>query len=326
MKIAVLGKKNYLYWDSHVVEAFKCLGHSVKSFQINSRPFLIQAFRGILKPVNKKKAQQFSDLLHAKQIVQELNYFQPDLVFITSAFFVSLEYYTHLKEITSHPLIYAWDGDGGADCMINSRYTEFIDILFESEYNYTIQNKLSFKNIVHMPFAANINVHAQLNLKRKDAMYFCGAWSQERDEIITSINYPMTLKGWNWRRLSKKQKFYSISEGTVDIIQQVKDYNSHIAVLNKHQAINHIDALNMRTFEVPACGALLVNDFRKELPYMYELDKEVCVYRNTEELNEIINRLKTSPQDFEKIITAGYKRTLNEHSYLHRMKKVLSYV
>lgn len=326
MKIAVLGKKNYLYWDSHVIDVFKHLGHTVKSFQINSRPFVIQTLRGIIKPFHKKKAQQLSDLLHAKQIVQELNCFKPDLIFITSAFFVSLEYYALLREIISHPRIYAWDGDGGANCSINSRYTDFIDILFESEYSYTIQNKLSFKNIVHLPFAANPNIHTQLNLERKNAIYFCGAWSLERDEVITSIDYPMTLRGWNWKKLSKKQKFYSIEEGTVDITKQVEDYNSHIAVLNKHQAINHIDALNMRTFEVPACGALLINDFRKELPYMYELDKEICTYRDTEELHEIIDRLEKAPKDFEKIILAGFKRTLNEHTYLHRMQKVLTYV
>ncbi|WP_067177509.1 glycosyltransferase [Sulfurospirillum sp. UCH001] len=326
MKIAVLGKKNYLYWDNHVSDAFQYLGHTVKSFQINSRPFAIQTLRGLIKPFNKKKAQQLSDVMHAKRIVKELNSFKPDLIFITSAFFVSCEYYMHLKEVISRPLIYAWDGDGGVDCAVNSHYVDFIDIMFESEYYYTIQNKLSFKNIIHLPFAANPNVHTQLNLKRKNAIYFCGAWSLERDAVITSINYPLTLKGWNWKRLSKKQNFYSIEEGTVNMTRQVKDYNSHIAVLNKHQAVNHIDALNMRTFEVPACGALLINDFRKELPYMYDIDKEICVYRNIEELSEIIGRLETSPKDFEQIIISGFKRTLNEHTYLHRMQKVLTYV
>lgn len=326
MKIAVIGKKNYLYWDTHVIDAFVQLGHTVQSFQINSRPFGIQALRGLLKPFNKKKAQQFSDILHAKNIVQQLNHFQPDLVFITSAFFVSIEYYEQLKEIISHPLICAWDGDGGADCLINADYTKFIDILFESEYSYVTQNKLSFKNIVHLPFAANPSIHTQLKLERKNAIYFCGSWSLERNEIITSINYPMTVRGWNWKNLSKKQKFYDIEEGTVDITQQVKDYNSHLAVLNKHQAVNHINALNMRTFEVPACGALLINDFRKELPYMYEIDKEICVYRDIEELDDIICRLKTSPKDFEKVVISGFKRTLNEHTYLHRMQKVLSNV
>jgi len=326
MKIAVLGKKNYLYWDSHVMDAFNKLGHDVKSFQINFRPFVIQTVRGLMKPFGKKKAQQLTDFLHAKHIVQELNHFKPDLIFITSAFFVSLEYYIELNKIVSKPIICAWDGDGGADCLAQSCYVDFIDILFESEYSYTMQNKLGFKNIVHLPFAANPTVHKVLNLERKNTIYFCGAWSLERDEVITSIDYPINLRGWNWKKLSHKSKFCNIKSGTVDIIEQVKDYNSNIAVLNKHQAINHIDALNMRTFEAPACGALLINDYRKELPYMYDLNKEVCVYHNKEDLNEIITHLKSSPKDFEKIRVSGYRRILNEHTYVHRMKKVIQYI
>lgn len=326
MNIAVLGKKNYLYWDTHVIDAFKKLGHEVKGFQINSRPFMIQAFRGLMKPFNRKMAKHISDNFHAIQIVKELNYFKPDLIFVTSAFFVSPEYYAKLKEVISQPLIFAWDGDGGANCLANAPYAEFIDILFESEYKYSMQNKLSFESIVHLPFAANTNFYKPLNFERNHSIYFCGAWSQERDHVITSIDFPMTLRGWNWKKLSKKNTFYNIKEGTVDMKQQIQDYNLHIAVLNKHQAVNHIDALNMRTFEVPACNALLINDFRKELPYMYELDKEICVYNNNDELNEIINHLKVSPDDFKKITISGLKRTLNEHTYIHRMQKVLSYV
>lgn len=59
---------------------------------------------------------------------------------------------------------------------------------------------------------------------------------------------------------------------------------------------------------------------------MYELDKEICVYNNKDELNEIINHLKVSPDDFKKITISGLKRTFNEHTYIHRMQKVLSYV
>lgn len=33
--------------------------------------------------------------------------------------------------------------------------------------------------------------------------------------------------------------------------QQIQDYNLHIAVLNKHQAVNHIDALTGELLKYP---------------------------------------------------------------------------
>jgi len=41
MKIAVVGKNNFLHWDDYVSEAFEQLGHDVYHFQINKRTFLI---------------------------------------------------------------------------------------------------------------------------------------------------------------------------------------------------------------------------------------------------------------------------------------------
>lgn len=37
MKIALIGKKNHLYWDYHVKMALEELGHEVFHFQINYR-------------------------------------------------------------------------------------------------------------------------------------------------------------------------------------------------------------------------------------------------------------------------------------------------
>ena len=79
----------------------------------------------------------------------------------------------------------------------------------------------------------------------------------------------------------------------------------------------------MRTFEVPACGALLINDYREGIEELFDLEKEIVVFHNTSELKEILEKLKKYPKEFDEIRENGYKRVLAEHTYEHRMKKVI---
>lgn len=79
----------------------------------------------------------------------------------------------------------------------------------------------------------------------------------------------------------------------------------------------------MRAFEVPACGALLINDYRENIKDYFEPNKEICVYKNIEELKIILNDLIKNPSKYKLIRDNGYKRVLSEHTYIHRMRKVL---
>ena len=128
MKIAVIGKKNHLYWDIHVKEAFKELGFEVFHFRINERPLYINILRVLGKTIKKK---ELSDELLANYLKKQLKTFKPDLIFFVSAFFIPIQYYQILKELNI-PII-AWDGDGGPSYEKNKIYVPYIDVLFESE-------------------------------------------------------------------------------------------------------------------------------------------------------------------------------------------------
>ena len=328
MKIFVISKKNFLYWDHHVVDAFKELEHTVMHFQFNDRTFDEQFIRGLSKGLlGKKIGSKVSNNYMISKLKKELEKFKPDLVFIPYAFFVPLEFYELFKSISSKPKVFAWEGDGGSNVESNSKYVPFVDILFESDPLYVKENKLGFKQLFHLPFAANINKYKNLNLRRMNKNYFCGNLAHGRDQIFSQLtDFDFVLKGWNWNKLSKKSDKFEINIGTVDIDEQVKDYNTYKSVLNIHQKVNHVCALNMRTFEVPACNTLLINDYREGIEDLFEMDKEIVVFKDFDKLIETLERLKAEPNYYDKISYNGFKRVINEHTYVHRMKKVLEHV
>ena len=317
MRVAVIGKKNHLYWDYHVKMALEELGHEVFHFQINERPFLINVVRNVAKPFGKKGV---SDVIFALQLKKKLQEFKPHFVFITHAFFIPLIYYEVIKDL--HFPLYAWDGDGGANCKAMQKYKEYIDVLFESELRYVQENKLDFKQIEYLPFCANPKIFKPMNFVRKNYIFFAGASTPRREKIIKQIHYPMKIRGWGWNEIQDLE--FDIKNKKLDMQDLVIEYNKAFAALNIHQEVNHIDALNMRTFEVPACKTLLVCDYRRELELLFDLDKELVVY-TYDKIEESIEKLRN--KDFVKSVTEkGYKRVISSHTYIHRMQKVLKYL
>lgn len=328
MKIVIIGKKNHLNWDIHVKNAFISLGIEVFHFQINMRPWFIQLIRGLLKViVGNKIGNKISNKIFINHIISKVEFFSPNLIFFTSSSFIPVEFYRAMKNISSNPKVFAWEGDGGTSNIKNINIKDYIDVFFDSQNEYVKRNLYGFSNIIHLPFAVDPIIFQNKFLERENKVYFCGALTKERNEFFSNlINYDMVLKGWNWNKLSKKSEKVEIEEKTVSINELVNDYNKYVAVLNIHQIENaHFNSdLNMRAFEVPACGALLINDYREGIEKYFEPNKEICIYKNIDELKQILDELKENPSKFNLIRKNGYQRVIKEHTYIHRMEKVLN--
>jgi len=257
---------------------------------------------------------------------KKLERYDPDLIFFTSASFIPLEFYEVASKTTSNSKVFAWEGDGGISNLENIKNNDYIDVFFDSQSEYVKRNILNFSQIFHLPFCVDPTVYKNNFLKRENKLYFCGAFTKERDFIFSNlIDFDIVLRGWKWHKLSRKSKKFDIEDKTVDMQTLVSDYNKYNAVLNIHQTANaHFNSdLNMRAFEVPSCGALLINDYREGIEEYFDIENEICVYKNIDELKEILEKLKKHPEAFDKIRENGYKRVLREHTYEHRMQKVI---
>lgn len=94
-------------------------------------------------------------------------------------------------------------------------------------------------------------------------------------------------------------------------------------MLNIHHP-QSIEGLNTRTFDIPACGAFEIVDYKKNVEKHFEIDKKIVTFRNVNELiGKIDLYLKNS--DLRKLISEnGRQRVLNEHSWVHRVKEMIA--
>jgi spore maturation protein CgeB len=102
----------------------------------------------------------------------------------------------------------------------------------------------------------------------------------------------------------------------------------YAALASARIAVNrHIDAAeghanNMRLYEASAMGAAVVTDMGKGLEGILEPGREALAYTAADDLIEMIERLLEHDDERRRIAAAGQRRTLEEHSFAHRMAEL----
>lgn len=82
-------------------------------------------------------------------------------------------------------------------------------------------------------------------------------------------------------------------------------------------------SLNLTTFNIPACGAFMISNFSKELVSLFREGEEVVCFRRAEELPEMVKYYLGRPKVRKEIASNARKRVLNEHTFVHRMKRLI---
>ena len=106
--------------------------------------------------------------------------------------------------------------------------------------------------------------------------------------------------------------------------EQARDYASPLAVWNQHQKENNPEgSLNMRDFEAPASGALLVSDHRTHMPEHFQVGDEVLMYGEEGELRDLLERCIRDPGASAQMAARARARVLAHNTYRHRVQEVL---
>jgi spore maturation protein CgeB len=83
--------------------------------------------------------------------------------------------------------------------------------------------------------------------------------------------------------------------------------------------------IKARTFEVPGAGGFLLTENAQGLDQFYLPGKEIVTYDSLDDLVQKAKYFLSHPCERDAIALAGFKRTLNEHTYEARLKDMLDF-
>jgi len=116
----------------------------------------------------------------------------------------------------------------------------------------------------------------------------------------------------------------NIRKPKLKLSDERKIYNTSIISINIHEEYQKkYGDLNERTFKIPLAGGFEIIDDVSSLKKYFDVGKEIIVAYDKDDWHQKISYYVKNPKEREKIIKAGKKRILEEHTYHNRVAQFL---
>lgn len=184
------------------------------------------------------------------------------------------------------------------------------------EYNKTHENKA-----VWLPHAAEPQAYPKIEIIKKYDVGFVGH-SQDvknyngftRTDALDRLfkEFPNFYHGSRHPGFPEKNLFEDAA----------KKFSMSKIVFN----ISIKDDINMRIFEALSTGSFLLTNWIPTLEYLFDDGKHLITYDTLDEMVELVRYYLEHEDEREKIAKAGYEQFINNHTYRHRVEKILEII
>lgn len=199
----------------------------------------------------------------------------------------------------------------------------------------------------YLPLAADPAFHKKQELSSEEEKFyqadlaFMGAgYPNRRTAFRSLLNYNFKIWGSDWDGDELLAHYVQKNGQRISPEESLKIYSATKINLNLHSSIHanklvsHGDFVNPRTFELASMGVFQLVDKRTLMDEHFicstlknpREDAELAVFESMEELQENIIFYLKHAELREKIAANAQKRTAKEHSYVDRMKTLLTHI
>ncbi len=225
-------------------------------------------------------------------------------------------------------------------CDISFAGSSLIDL---PELNFDSESKIRFVNYIadkvcESPWIPLCDIISEINREKgvdfrlddpakfRDFELFLQNYSRTvyRMRIIeASLEFEPHLYGdEGWRKITEKK--HGVYRGRIDnridlpVLYSSSRINLNITVPQLRNSYSH------RAFEIPACGGFLLSDYRPEAEQFFEIDRELICFRTMGDLIQKATYFLKNDKERNEISQRARRRVLEEHTYVHRLKKIIS--
>ena len=271
---------------------------------------------------------------------------KPDLVFMFNTAPYSDHVIEQVNQIRKHSIPLAiWMPDDPYFIVQNLAFSSHFDYVFTLDRSCVPLYEKQGCTTYYLPFCAFpfhfYPLGKQSRFQKK--VRFVGSGSRSRidffDPIMAQLKkWDIQIVGPNWGGSNHFQSLNIFDTHFANIVETNTLYNETKISLNIHkckycsdyvdQPRNDLVALspNPRTFEICATGSFQLTDVREDLHQFYIPGVEIETYSSREELLEKIDYYFVHEEQRYEIALRGLERTLKEHTYEHRLNKMLNII
>jgi len=169
--------------------------------------------------------------------------------------------------------------------------------------------------VIKSQWACNHELYRPLDCAREIEVSFVGQPHGNRAHVAGSLwsrGIPLKVFGYGWQGASR-----------LPFHEMVRVFNRSKINLNLSNAsVDANQQVKGRNFEVPGTRSFLLTGPADNLEEYYADGKEMVVFHSQEEMIDRIRYYTTHDSEREAIATAGFNRTLKEHTWEHRWSDI----
>ncbi|WP_164491711.1 CgeB family protein [Staphylospora marina] len=238
-----------------------------------------------------------------------------------------------------------WFTDDPYAIDVSLRICHAFDWVFTNESAAVpVYRSFGVSRVHHLPLAAPVPAYspvARIKKVYRSQLVMVGSAFRNRVSAIRRLgpflrNYQVKLVGPGWN-IVNGQSGIRVRNEWVKPEEARQYYNGADIVLNFHRWHKdpHLkqnrrgvraDTPNNRTFEIAACRAFQLLDYRPDLDRFFEPGKEIVSFRTSEEFKELVRFYLPRERLRREIAEKAYRRTMAEHLYEHRIDILLDTV
>lgn len=310
---------------------FSALGCEVKHFTWKEAvPSLFS--RSFSQRVAWRLAWQLLARSANQALIEMANQFQPDLTFVVSP---NLVRPSSIQALQQHGLVFVFFTDNPLDqhhTHSNSWVRQGLP-LWDAVFIWSQElakhlTKNGVKKVVFHPFCSDVQYH--FPKRQTSPIYdvaFIGNWdaSRKREQYLKAISHHR-LGIWGsdyWVTHCRETSIRGLCKGMctyVEIPEFLGSAKIGLNILRPQNESGH----NIRTFEIPATGTLMLSERSLELLNLFEEDREAVYFSSPDELNKKVEHLLQNDSLTKSIAAAGYKKAI-KHTVADRVAEITNF-
>jgi hypothetical protein len=137
-----------------------------------------------------------------------------------------------------------------------------------------------------------------------------------------AAQHPLSIWGVGLENLPADSPLHDCHRGPAWGLEMYDVLARSEVTLNRHIDLAGDVAANHRLYEATGVGTCLVTDWKSNLQDLFAVDEEVVAYGSPAECVDAVGTLLNQPEQRRDIATAGQERTLADHTYEQRMRRL----
>jgi len=260
-----------------------------------------------------------------QQLIETINLYKPDFIVVPNGQFL--------------------------DAKILKAFTNIVRVNWQIDDPYFIQQNRSQQVVphYHLIYTTHLSstfTYNQMNLQSKYLMFgvdlevykplpptskpidvaFVGTPYMQRESMLRAAKLSHQLKQYNIQIMGgygTKPPTWT-DKRRLDPIEINKIINQTKINLSFTDQPHGVTAMKCRLFEITAAKGMVLTQFCQELSQFFDIGREIAVFQTTTDLIDRISYYIQHPEEVESIANAGYRRTINYHTYDKRVQIILS--